>query len=73
MALAPDMGLGAAWALVSSGPAAMLGLRDRGTLASGARADLVAINPETRRPGLTVSGGRITYADHQAAAVLLTA
>lgn len=73
MALAPDMGLVAAWALVSSGPAAMLGLADRGALTTGARADLVAINPETRRPGLTVSGGRITYADHHATAALLTA
>ncbi|MDK9696239.1 MAG: alpha-D-ribose 1-methylphosphonate 5-triphosphate diphosphatase [Siculibacillus sp.] len=36
----------AAWALVSTAPAAAMGLTDRGRLERGLRADLVAIDPE---------------------------
>ncbi|WP_136636990.1 alpha-D-ribose 1-methylphosphonate 5-triphosphate diphosphatase [Pseudooceanicola onchidii] len=71
--LAPDMGLAAAWGLVSTGPAGMLGLTDRGALAPGLRADLVAINPATGRPGLTIVGGRIAHTDAAGAAALLQA
>ncbi|MEC7299861.1 MAG: alpha-D-ribose 1-methylphosphonate 5-triphosphate diphosphatase [Pseudomonadota bacterium] len=71
--LAGDVGVPAAWALVSSGPASVLGLADRGQLLAGLRADLVGINPATGRIGLTVTGGRIAYADPQAAAALLAA
>lgn len=69
--LVERIGLPAAWALVSSGPAAMLGLSDRGRIAPGLRADLTALNPATGRPGLTVAGGRVTYADHHGAAAML--
>ncbi|MCA0920070.1 alpha-D-ribose 1-methylphosphonate 5-triphosphate diphosphatase [Pseudooceanicola nanhaiensis] len=61
LALAPRMGLAAAWALVSSEPAQMLGLTDRGTLAPGLRADLTVIDRETGRVGATLAAGRITY------------
>lgn len=61
LALAPRLGLAAAWALVSSGPAALLGLSDRGTLAPGLRADLTVIDRETGRVGATLAAGRITY------------
>ncbi|MEM6760941.1 MAG: alpha-D-ribose 1-methylphosphonate 5-triphosphate diphosphatase [Pseudomonadota bacterium] len=49
-----------AWTLVSSGPAAVLGLRDRGTLALGKRADLVVLDAADR-VALTMSGGRVSY------------
>lgn len=50
-----------AWDLVSTGPAQMLGLSDRGRLQSGLRADFVVIDPQTWRVGATFSGGRISY------------
>ncbi|EAQ05106.1 alkylphosphonate utilization protein PhnM, putative [Pseudooceanicola batsensis HTCC2597] len=71
--LSADLGQDRAWALVSSGPAGLLGLADRGVLAPGRRADIVAVNPATGRPGLTIAGGRIAHADAQAAAALLSA
>jgi len=49
-----------AWALVSSGPAAVLGLTDRGTLAPGQRADIVILDGNDR-VAATVSGGRFSY------------
>ncbi len=49
-----------AWALVSSGPAAVLGLADRGTLAPGLRADVVILDAEDR-VAATLSGGRVSY------------
>jgi len=71
--LSDELGLAGAWALVSSGPAGVLGLADRGVLAPGRRADFVALNPATGRPGLTVAGGRVAHADAVAAAALLNA
>lgn len=71
--LGEELGLPEAWGLVSSGPAQMLGLTDRGALAPGMRADFVAWNPATGRPGLTVAGGRVAHADAMAAAALLAA
>lgn len=49
-----------AWALVSSGPARVMGLADRGELAPGLRADLVVIDA-AERVALTMAGGRISY------------
>lgn len=50
-----------AWWLVSSGPAAVLGLVDRGTLEAGMRADLVVLDAQTRRVAMTMAGGRVSY------------
>lgn len=71
--LTDDIGLSPAWSLLSSGPASVLNLSDRGTLVEGMRADFVAINPMTRRPGLTVAGGMVSHADAAASAALLSA
>ncbi|MDJ0860056.1 MAG: alpha-D-ribose 1-methylphosphonate 5-triphosphate diphosphatase [Dinoroseobacter sp.] len=51
-----------AWALVSSGPAGVLGLADRGHFRPGAHADLVVIAQDTRRIEATFVGGRVGYA-----------
>ncbi|MCA8882576.1 MAG: alpha-D-ribose 1-methylphosphonate 5-triphosphate diphosphatase [Rhodobacteraceae bacterium] len=61
--LSGDLGLpfAQAWALVSSGPARLLGLSDRGEIVPGKRADLVILDPDTGRVGATLAGGRITY------------
>lgn len=53
-----------AWALVSSAPAAAMGLTDRGVIEPGRRADLVLIDwPDQGPPAvtLTLSRGRIAY------------
>ncbi len=50
-----------AWSLVSSGPARVLGLQDRGTLAPGQRADLVILDAKTHRVATTMAAGRISY------------
>ncbi|WP_299724060.1 alpha-D-ribose 1-methylphosphonate 5-triphosphate diphosphatase [uncultured Tateyamaria sp.] len=54
------MDLAGAWALVSSGPAAVLGLSDRGTLEPGKRADLVVLDADDR-VAATIAGGRVSY------------
>ncbi|WP_424944589.1 alpha-D-ribose 1-methylphosphonate 5-triphosphate diphosphatase [Aliiroseovarius crassostreae] len=56
-----------AWAMISSNPADILGLFDRGRIAYGKRADLTVIHQETRRVEATISGGRITYLAGEAA------
>ncbi|MCB1313639.1 MAG: alpha-D-ribose 1-methylphosphonate 5-triphosphate diphosphatase [Sedimentitalea sp.] len=53
--------LARAWALVSSGPAQLLGLSDRGRLAPGLRADLVILEAHSHRVAATLSGGRVSY------------
>ena len=50
-----------AWALVSSGPARVLGLGDRGELTLGLRADLVVMDRETRRIVATIAGGQLAW------------
>jgi alpha-D-ribose 1-methylphosphonate 5-triphosphate diphosphatase len=52
--------LAAAWALVSCGPALVLGLADRGQLAPGLRADITVLD-ENDRVAATLAGGRISY------------
>lgn len=56
-----------AWAMISSKPAEILRLHDRGSLEFGRRADLVAVNAETRAIELTISGGVLTHLSHGAA------
>ena len=53
--------LAGAWALVSSGPARVLGLQDRGTLVAGQRADIVILDAQTHRVAATLAGGRVSY------------
>ncbi len=53
--------LAQAWGLVSSGPAAVLGLSDRGTLSPGLRADFVVLDQRTRRIAATFAGGQVSY------------
>ena len=53
--------LAGAWALVSSGPAQVLGLTDRGTLAPGKRADIVVLDKTTGRVAAAVGAGRVSF------------
>ncbi len=50
-----------AWALVSSGPAKLLGLADRGSIRDGLRADFVVMDPATRRIVATIANGQIAH------------
>ena len=65
------LSLADAWALVSEGPAAILGLADRGRIEEGLRADLVVLNAETRQIEATLVGGAISYLTGEAAARFL--
>jgi alpha-D-ribose 1-methylphosphonate 5-triphosphate diphosphatase len=62
-----------AWEMISTRPAEIMGLSDRGQLVPGQRADLVVLNPNTRRIEATIAGGQIAFASGQAAARLLRA
>ncbi len=55
------MALQDAWALISSGPAKVMGWSDRGTLAVGKRADLVVMHARTRRIEGVFAAGRPAY------------
>ncbi len=59
------MSFEAAWEAVSAGPAAALGLSDRGAVAPGRRADLVLVDasdPDAPRVVATLVAGRLAYA-----------
>ncbi len=60
--------LTAAWALVSAGPAAVLGLADRGVLAKGKRADMVVLERDSLRVAATLVQGRVSYMSGEVAA-----
>ncbi len=64
--------LGGAWDLVSKGPAQLLGLNDRGTLAPGKRADLVILEKHSHRVAATLSAGQISYMNGAIATRFLT-
>ncbi len=49
------------WALLSSGPADILGLHDRGRLEVGLRADMLVEEIATGRIAATFAAGRLTY------------
>ena len=53
--------LAGAWALVSAGPAAVLGLTDRGALEAGKRADMVVLERESLRVAATFVQGRVSH------------
>lgn len=55
------MAVEAAWALISSGPAHLLGLTDRGEIVTGKRADLVLLDARSHKVAATIAGGRIAY------------
>ena len=55
------MPLNKAWRLVSSLPAQIARLPDRGEIAPGKRADLTIVSHETQRVEATISGGRLSY------------
>ena len=63
--------LARAWALISTRPAEVMALADRGTLDAGKRADLVVVNPETRAVEATIAGGRLAHAQGEAARRLM--
>ncbi|MCA2011384.1 alpha-D-ribose 1-methylphosphonate 5-triphosphate diphosphatase [Cereibacter sphaeroides] len=65
------MGIEAAWGLVSTGAARVMGLTDRDDLAPGKRADLVVVNPETQAIEATICAGRLAFAQGGAAARLM--
>ena len=50
-----------AWEMISTVPARIMGLADRGRIAPGLRADFVVVNTTTRRIEATISAGRIAY------------
>ena len=60
--------LPAAWALISSKPAEIIGLADRGTLEHGKRADLVIVDETTRAVVATIAKGRLCFATRDLAA-----
>lgn len=60
------MDMAPAWAMISTRPAAIMGLSDRGRIAEGLRADLVVLNPETRQIEATICAGRIAYLSGEA-------
>lgn len=51
-----------AWRLLSSGPAGIMGLADRGVLAEGRRADLAILDAATLTVAGTVASGRLVHA-----------
>ena len=61
LALAKDIGLTRAWGLISSGPARILGLSDRGALEIGMRGDFVVLDPDSQRVMATFAKGRPSY------------
>ena len=56
-----------AWAMISSAPAEILRMPDRGQLSPGKRADLVVVNADTRAIEATIAGGRLSYLAGEAA------
>lgn len=65
------MDLAKAWAMISTAPARIMGLTDRGTLETGQRADVVIVNRATRRIEGTIAGGRIAHLSGAVAARMI--
>lgn len=59
--------LAQAWALISTRPAQVMGLHDRGEIALGRRADLVVVHAANRKIEATICAGRLTHLSGQAA------
>jgi alpha-D-ribose 1-methylphosphonate 5-triphosphate diphosphatase len=60
--------LAKAWALVSSRPADLMHMADRGSIAYGKRADLVLYNPQTDAVEGTICAGRVAHLTGEAEA-----
>lgn len=60
------MDLAKAWAMISSKPAEILRLTDRGRLDPGLRADMVVVNAESRAIEATIVGGRLSHLSGEA-------
>jgi alpha-D-ribose 1-methylphosphonate 5-triphosphate diphosphatase len=61
------MGWPQAWGLVSSGPAGVMGLTDRGAIVAGKRADLLILDGKTHRVAATIAGGQVSHMSGQIA------
>jgi alpha-D-ribose 1-methylphosphonate 5-triphosphate diphosphatase len=59
--------LARAWGMISTAPADVLHLADRGRIAPGLRADLVVVDKATRAIEATIAGGRLAYLSGRAA------
>ena len=59
------------WHMISTGPARLLQLNDRGTLETDKRADLVILDEASKRIELTMAGGEISFARGEMAARLI--
>jgi alpha-D-ribose 1-methylphosphonate 5-triphosphate diphosphatase len=68
--LSSEIGFENAWPLVSSNPASVLGLNDRGTVSAGQRADFIVLNADIQLEA-TFSNGRPAYLAGEFAARLL--
>ncbi|MBD0864949.1 MAG: alpha-D-ribose 1-methylphosphonate 5-triphosphate diphosphatase [Rhodobacteraceae bacterium] len=66
-------GLAEAWSLISSGPARVLGLSDRGDLEPGLRADLVILDKQSRHVAATIAAGRVSFMSGPVASRFLAA
>ena len=62
---------GAAWEMISTKPAQVMGLSDRGALRAGLSADVVVMNPQTRLIEATIAKGRIVWLTREAGARFL--
>ena len=61
------MDLPAAWAMISTRPAEIMHLSDRGVIDYGKRADLCVVNATTRQVEATLVAGRLTHLTGEAA------
>ncbi|KPP84407.1 MAG: alpha-D-ribose 1-methylphosphonate 5-triphosphate diphosphatase [Rhodobacteraceae bacterium HLUCCO07] len=61
-----------AWAMISTNPARIMKLTDRGTLDPGKRADIVVMNAQTRVIEATLARGELAYLAGEAAARFLS-
>jgi alpha-D-ribose 1-methylphosphonate 5-triphosphate diphosphatase len=68
--LSTETGFEYAWPLVSSNPASVLGLNDRGSVSAGQRADFIVLNADIQLEA-TFSNGRPVYLTGEFAARLL--
>ncbi|MFN4057794.1 MAG: alpha-D-ribose 1-methylphosphonate 5-triphosphate diphosphatase [Roseinatronobacter sp.] len=60
-----------AWGMISTNAAQVGGLTDRGKLEPGRRADIVVMNPTTRRVEMTISAGRAAHISGEVARRIL--